>query len=468
MRNALTWGLVLGVALLALAYAFAKVVLDSSRTVRETAVAEVRAKAEEINVRPAVLPLVTANSLSHPIADKPVVTVDCEKQAAQWVALQDRVLGPDHYVDFEEEMSRVRAFWEVGYDPDELSEEEWTVVSDLAASRAEEIDAIKALLANYDPACIFLQQQSDRYYFANYEVFATLLSLDLALAVRENDYDAAMEDLTLLVPLGYRGEGRRFPHTIGSAHLTLLYDALHSGQVQPETWERFLARLREFRRRNVMIYHLLHYSDVGPSNPYGRFRKSNFIVREIARLALEPSHNADVARWAPIMQESAGLTSKPYYAARTELKNLIAAHDQELAGQGINQPDSPARKHMLMLVDSRFLENAIGQIQIDLMSLAIALARFHEDHGTYPLTLDGTADYLDGTVQLNPLNGEPYHYEVIGEAYRLGSGESEAMWFRELNAPGLWLGPNGCTFREQLPFDFQRRVRQDASVPQGS
>lgn len=447
MRKALGWALVVVVALCMLAYAVFNVIVDSTAAVRDAAIADVRARAEKmVKVPPAHH--VAATTPSYAVAVEPLAVADCETRAARWAALDERISLATP-ARFDEEFSKVREFQDSGYDATALSEEEWARLADLAASRMEEIDAIKALTRDYDPACLFLQQLDRLDRYSGFEI---LLRIDLALAIHANDYDTAMEDLALLVPLGYRDRGLGFPNDVPPDLVKLVVTALRSKHVRPETWDFLSARLVEFRQRNFLVYHLLSYPKAQRGVAARKTSTVGRLTRELARRTSEPSRNFDVARWEPVMQELAELSIEPYYAARPALQDIIRTHELDKTDLASYFPDSPARSCISIAATSAFIEHASCQVRIDLLCIAIALARFHEDHETYPESIEATASYLGGMVPINSLNGQPYHYEAVGGAYRLGFGPEEAACYRgAMNAFGTYLGPDGCTMKTLPP-----------------
>lgn len=449
MRKALGWALVVVVALSMLAYAVFNVIVDSTAAVRDTAIAEVRTRAEEMAKVPAALH-VAEKTIALAATVEPMVVSDCDARAAQWAALDERI-SLATLVGFDEEFSSLRVFQEAGYDPAALPEEKWTGLSELAVSRAEEIIAIKALTGDYDPACFFLQQLGafDSYH---YDAFEILLRIDLALAIHANDYNTAMEDLAHLVPLAYRGRGRAFPFEIRPEHVKLILSAEHSKYVRPETWDLLFARLIGFRQRNFLVHHLLNYPKAQLKSTARKNSTVERLTRELVDLTSEPSRNANVARWEPVMQELADLSAEPYYVARPALQDTIRTYDLGKSDLDSYFPDSPARNCISIAATSAFIEHAFCQVRIDLFCIAIALARFHEEHESYPQTLEATAAYLGVIVPINPINGKPYHYEAVGGTYRLGFGPEEAACFRgPMNSFGTHLGPDGCTMETRPP-----------------
>lgn len=424
MKKFLTWTFVCVVALATMALVALDLLQHTTALERDAVIAQVRARSRNTPLPPESRDATGAHSPTSR-APSAISQRECEAQAAQFEALNEaiRKLPPDYKAldaaakkQAREVFDAIHKLNDNRFDAAEFSESIGERLAAYVDSRAGQINEARTLLATFDPDCGFLQESKIPYgSFAG-----AALDDERAFALYRGDFDTVIDNMAAGVPLAYEGYGYGFPYEIAPRDVSVIFRALESGVVRSETWDRLLSAMRTFRHRNFMVYYARHY----PHVPIGATVQETSLIkrgiRAFIREVQEPTLNLDTARLVPVLEELAGLTGEPYYKVKPELDRIVAQHDLTPHDRHSYSNESSARASIVNIINTVFHRNAVVQMQIDIVSISIALERTRQQRGGYPESLESAADFLGATMPLNPIDGTPYRYEVAGDGFLLG------------------------------------------------
>jgi len=441
MRKFLTWTLVSLVALLVMGVVTLDLLASSTARERDAVIARTRSRGT------ATIPMSTATP---PDGALPSVThVNsrsgdyCIDQEACWVTLEEQLrLGPWNqerklWERYHNVNNGARAIVLDRFETGDFGEGFLSMLDAYAEQNKEEAEEVRSLLLEYAPECEMLQAMK----LPDYHHFEHLIMVELAVSLLRSDFKTAIEDLTAMTSLAYMAHGYKFPHRFEPHFARIFLEALNSNTVPEETWRQFLNALRAYRDRDFMIHYVRQY----PHIPFGAtVQEDSYLkrgARALIREAQQPALNRDAARFIPVLDKLATLSTVPYYEAKPALQKLIDDYDLTPHDRHSYASESGARASIVNLVQVVFPIQAAIQAQIDLISLATALESVRRGRGSYPESLDDTTELLGAAVPMNPVDGTPYRYVVTDKGFRLGFELDNPVALTVLGrkSPTLWV-----------------------------
>ncbi len=440
MKKIIGWGFASVVALLALGFIALEFVTDSMAAKGDFAIAAVRSHVEESVDRS--FPSADAGEMRS--ARRQPSSGDCEDQLDRWLAMQS---GKPFNLDLRPtELERRAVQCAIflkghGGDPAKVPEEDWAAMRVYVDSRGEYLAALKAFARTYEPTCDFPTASE----MVKMEYIWLVLPMELALGVSRKDYALAVEDLICMMALRCTSCFPVPPYLIVPQYAALIVDALRAGVVEDESWAHMLRLVHERRGQDFMEKYVARYPHVRTATV---LQEAHFIkegIRSMVRKVRQPTLNNDAARFAPLMTTLTELSSEPYYKVESTLRRLTDDYDLTYYDPEGYRSQSAAHASVIDIVHHVFPENAMAQLQLDVISLAIALGRHRVRYGRYPESLDEAAELFGEDIPVNPLTGSPYDYASLDGGYRLGVEFHEPTFLLMLNrvSDGLWIGPDG-------------------------
>jgi hypothetical protein len=308
-------------------------------------------------------------------------------------------------------------------DYDALTDEDVATLAAFVTEHAALLDLIREVTANYASVCrIPFYRQGHPYWMCE-----RYLSVDLLYRRATGEFPLMIHDLIALCSISQADYEVEYPFLMHGGTQRCLRDAIASGTVDDALWEALLRALEACRSQPVFVDKWVHVTENIAewfADPVATSRQ-NFggdakmmVLTYGYRYGATPLMNYHVTRFGHAMAEILPLTSLPYYEAEPALREIGARYGT-VPTDDLPTHTDPGWWFVCRIVHSGFADHAYMTGQIDLARFAILLDRYHRDNGHYPDSLDALAAGLGGHMPLNPCLGEPYHYEDLGDVYRL-------------------------------------------------
>ncbi len=355
-----------------------------------------------------------------------VATADHDATAARWKALFALVRA-----QYWERQSRWNAAMRLplevrwgGKKYNDLSENDLALLTGFVQDIDEILREIRGLSQPGMPTCYFYSR-NDPGRYSDCELY---LSADLLLATNTGDHARAVEDIIALTKMCDAYAYVDYPFRMHDGTQQCLRDAIASGAVDDSLWDSLLQQLARSRERSIfadawarVVQQRLEWYEHLPEGAHGhtlRGRMSRQLLLYGYTYAAAPLRNRDVVRFSDVMAKLLPLATKPFYEVQPELDRIRDRHDIQPPWDLHGWTD-PGWREVSTLVHERFGDQAGVESEIDLARMAILLERHRRESGNYPETLDAIAAGLGGEIPLNPFLGEPYHYQRVGDSFRL-------------------------------------------------
>ena len=359
---------------------------------------------------------------------------------------------------------------------------EWTAAerAELEAFLTENRDLIlelRDLAKRGGPVCLLDFSEGlnvDLSHLAKLRDCARLLGMDATVQALNGDYPEAMADL--VAGMGLADAVGEEPIMISQLVRMAMYGmacatfeaAFGPGELPPELAREFLQRAvrtghRQRLADTLATEHAMAMQPLSdflsaaaaPSKEELDFVAANSLtapvkeeVGTLERIGLQlyaspiarSFYNLDQRALAELSRQMIEVTPLPYY----EAKPILDGIEQDLRDHPFTRLMSDQFLLELMRVhmdrgryettfDLRNMESLLElhyhihlaqgrqEAKLDLLRIGIVLEQHYVDTREYPATLDAIAADLGGAVPLDPLTGEPYHYQAQGDTFLLYS-----------------------------------------------
>ena len=355
--------------------------------------------------------------------------------------LQDAADTIARYEQMFERKSEVDERWGELYD--RLSDKkpsEWTAAerAELEAFLAENRDLILELrdLAKLGgpihPLDFSEGLNMDLSHLAKLRDCGRLLGMDAVVQALNGDYPEAVADL--VAGMGLADAVGEEPIVISQLVRMAMYGEVYGafetafgpGELPPELVQELLQQTAPTDQRQRLADALAAEQAMGiqylsdflldPAAPWGEDLDTldRIGLQLYASPIARPFFNLDQRALAELSSQMIEVAPLPYYEARPILEEI----EQDLREHPYTRIMS---QQLLQGLTNVFLAQGRAEASLDLMQIGITLEQHYADSGEYPVTLDAIAADLGGAVPIDPLTGEPYHYQAQGDTFLLYS-----------------------------------------------